>query len=194
MSIIALPSALRLRHFELELDRPAQANVSAYTGARKVVANPWHGKWRAKVDFAFIQGEASFRPWRAFFALLKGQVNTFQLLTTEGAQHGGSNPTLTSNAAQGATTAVLTGAAALTAGMYATFPLPSGNKQMVMLTLDISGSTITFEPPLREAVASSTTIETMNPYVLVALADSRVRYTLDPARLYNVSLDLEEAF
>jgi hypothetical protein len=189
-----MPATVRLRHIEWQLDRPAQINVSAYTGSRKVVANPWHGKWTAKVQLAAIQGEANVLTWRSFFAKLKGSINTFQLPATEAAQHGSGTSTVSSGGAQGATTMVLNNTPPLVAGMMATVTLPSGNKQLLLLTADISGSTITFEPPMRETASVGAVVDSVNPFALVCLSDSSFGWSLDPARMYNIGFDVVEAF
>lgn len=336
MANIPLPSSVRIRRVEWRLDRPGQANVSAWTGKRTVVSNPWHGKWSAQVELAPIIGEANVRAWRATLAKLKGVINTLQLPATEGPQHAGGSPGIAANAAQGATSLTLTagstygpelvsngtfdsattgwafgagcsgeissqrlvltcttasstaqsatqtitgltigqtyqitvgfmaasngnfarfrlvgqsatkdlstgssqtitftatatsavlelaiatasawnsvlGATAtfdnvsikqvtatavppLTAGMLTTVVLPSGNAQLLMLTADVAANAISFEPPLREAVTTSNTIETANPYAQVALSDSQFGWSVDPGTLYNLGFAVEEAF
>ena len=88
MSVIAFPYFAKIRSIDWTLDRPAQVNVSGYTGARGVVANPWHGKWRARVQLSTLVGtEVTTRWWRSFFAKLKGQINTTWLPATEGPQY-----------------------------------------------------------------------------------------------------------
>lgn len=193
MSIITLPATMRLKSIQWTLDRPAQVNRQPYTGSRRVVTNPWHGKWSAQCQFAPVIGEANFRQWQAFFALLKGQVNTFLLPATETAQ-GVADTTVTSGAAQGGTTLVMAAARTVTAGMKAALTLPSGNRQLVMITVASSGTTLTFEPPLREGMAVGAAVALANPVCHVALADSAFSYTADAGQLYNISFSAEEAF
>lgn len=358
MAIITPAPYLTFRSVEWILDRPAQVNLSGWTGKRTVVADPWHGLWRGKAEIAQVQGEANARALRAFLAKLKGQINTLELRAVVEAQHaqlgatitnrvnttvtslggdvyritktggvaatwdadaassaqytgdfviraqarqtnldlmvaantdpaadssytsldralhfksdgtvqasengvGGASlgayttsdywfirrsgaavtalkgtsedidkasivhtfttlsgavsfdssfedsnaevdvmmtvtPTVASGGAAGATTLTLgTSLPPLTAGMMATVLLPSGNKQLVVLTQDISaGGVITFEPPMRESAAAGATVETRLPYALVALTDSRIGWATGPWRLFNVSLDVEEA-
>ena len=76
MAIITAP-AFALKQVDWTLDRPAQINRSAYTGTRTVVANPWHGIWRAKVTLRTEQGEAAIRTLRGFFARNGAGVGTF---------------------------------------------------------------------------------------------------------------------
>lgn len=193
MAIITAP-AFALKQVDWTLDRPAQINRSAYTGTRTVVANPWHGIWRAKVTLRTEQGEAAIRTLRGFFASLKGQINTFQLTAVETAQHGSGTSTAAAIGAQGATTITLNNTPPLTAGMLATVTLPSGNLQMVMLTAAIAGSVITFEPPLREAIAIGALVDTANPTCLVALASSAFGWGVSNWRRYDIGFDVEEAF
>lgn len=102
--------------------------------------------------------------------------------------------TATASAAQGATSITLSTSPAMTKGMLATVTLPSGNRQMVMLTADISGSTITFLPPLREAISSGASVEVTNPTCQVALVNSEYGWTVAPWRRYGIQFDVEEAF
>ena len=104
---------------------------------------------------------------------------------------------LSANAAQGATSITLSNPpSGLTAGMMLTVPLPSGNRQLVMLTADLPATftTLYFEPPLREAVPSGTPIETANPYAQVALTNSEFSWNVSPGQQYGISFDVEEVF
>lgn len=193
MTLIAAPT-FAIREIDWYLDRPAQVNRSGYSGSREVVANPWHGKWRATVTLKTEQGEENIRAMRGFLASLDGQVNSFLLPATEGAQLGAGAVTAAADAAQGATSITLSIAAAMTAGMFATVTLPSGNRQMVMLTQDIAGSTISFKPALREAVSAGAGIEIANPACEVALANSEFGWSVAQWRQYGISFDVEEAF
>src|SRR4051812_26519175 len=83
------------------LDQPAQVNSSQWTGKRSVMANPWHGKWTARVELSTKQGDAAFRAARAFFTQLKGQVSTFHLPAVEQAQNANTGVTVNTTAAQG---------------------------------------------------------------------------------------------
>jgi hypothetical protein len=365
-TFIALPTAPArpFRHIEWEPDAPAQINRSGYTGKRSAVTNPWHVIRRGRAQLVPIIGEANVRPWRAFFAALKGQTVCFMLPATEGPQYslgllhatvvnhvnmtvaslGGSVyratksggvsgtfdadvvssesfsgdawvrvqpkqapsrfligfnadpltdsnylgidralffhadgtvyffessvqvahfgayntsdfwfvrrassgvvtvwngastdigsatlvytatslsgsvfldssfanasdqadiyveyttalPTAASGAAQGATSITLSGApTTLTAGMMATVSLPSGNKQLVILTADIASNVITFEPPLREAISTGAQVDVANPACQVAMASSAFGWSVDPGQQYGIEFDFEEVF
>lgn len=188
MTAIPLPSSVRIRHVEWSLDRPAQVNRSPYTAKRTVVAEPWHGLWRGKVELAPIIGETNFRPWRAFLAKLQGQINTFQLPATEGPQNSNVGVTVSSTAAQGAKTMSISGAATpLLAGQYFTV-----NHQLCCCTADQSGAVLSFEPPLRQQATAGTVVVTSRPYALVALDDSAFAWSVDPGTLYGLQFGVEE--
>ena len=187
MTIIALPRTSRfIRKIDWSLDRPAQINVSGYTGKRTVVANPWHGKWRARIDMAPIVGEANILAWRAFFGQLRGEINTFRLPAAEAAQNGNSGVTASATAA-GAQSMTISGAAtAIKAGQFVTV-----NDQLLLVT-SVAGSVLSFEPALRVAVASGGAVETANPTCLVSLVGSRAGWSVDVGQSYSMSFDVEE--
>lgn len=193
MSLITAP-AFAFKQIDWELDRPAQANRSAYTGARRVVTNPWHGIWRATIYPRTEQGEANFLYLRAFFAQLKGVTNWFLLPATE-TTTALSDTTVSSGGAQGATTLVMAASRTVTAGMLATITLPSGNKQLVLITVSSSGTTLTFEPPLRESAAVGAAVGLANPVCQVALSDSSFKWSVGNWRRYTMDgIAVEEAF
>lgn len=188
MAIITLPSPVRIRRIDWSLDRPANVNVSAYTGYRHVAANPWHGKWYASVELAPMDA-AAMRDWRAFLASLKGQINTFRLpAAEEGAQNANNGVTLAGSVTQGATV--------VTIGGYGTAMLPGQfitiNNQLLVI-VSVAGSNLTFEPPLRLAAAGGASVETSRPYAMVAMVDSRVSWSVDLGPIYGISFDVEEA-
>lgn len=186
MAIVTLPSPARIKAIQWTLDRPAQINTSGYTGRRTVVANPWHGKWRASVELAAMDA-TMILGWRAFLAKLKGQINTFRLPASEGAQNANLGVVATSTAAAGATSITLTGATtALLSGQFITV-----NEQLLQVT-DVSGSTVTFQPPLRVQATAGTGVVTANPYALVAMTDSMTGWTADLGPVYGVAFEVEE--
>jgi hypothetical protein len=192
MSLVTAPT-FAIKEISWFLDQPAQVNRGTYSGARQVVSNPWHGKWRASVTLKTEQGEANFRTMRGFLTSLLGQVNTFLLPATEGNQ-GLSDTTASAGASQGATTISLASSPAIKAGMMGTVVLPSGNQQLVMFTADASGATNTFRPALREAVSIGATVKLASPVCHVALSNSEYGWNVATWRLYGIQFDVEEAF
>lgn len=188
MAFITAP-VLPIRSIQWSLERPAQINVSAWTGKRTVVANPWYSKWRARVELAPIVGEANVRAIRSFLARCRGSINTFRLYATEGDQNANDAVTVSATAAAGATSMAITGAeTALLDGQLVTV-----NGQLLQLTADQSGSTISFEPPLRAQAAAGTAVVTGRPYALVHMAAAQAGWGVDPGQVYGIAFDVEEA-
>lgn len=185
MAILDWPDGLNIRAYDWTLDRPAQVNRSDYTGARRVAANPWHGRWMSKLELAPIVGNG--RALRAFIGSLKGQVNSVRVPATEGDQEKLPVTTVSVTAAMGATTMTVAGAL-LEPGHLATV-----NDQLILITAAVD-YLITFEPPLRAAATAATVIEVGNPTCLMALADSMTGWSAEPGVVYGSSFDFEEVF
>lgn len=155
-------------------DYPAQVNRSAWTGKSKVVGLPGAEKWMARFAFYGLESELDERPWRAFFAKLKGVENWFRLRVACQTPRG-SNPLVAAGAGTGYTLPVkgmLPFAIHLEAGQYMTVLLPSGHYRCVCLTehliADAAGNaTAQFSPALNEAPAVDVVIETGRPFIPV---------------------------
>lgn len=94
-------------------------------------------------------------------------------------------------AAQGATSIELNGAAAfLRCGNY----FSTSDNYLHIITSEPTGSTITFEPPLRRALAAGEAIETQDPKVRVRLAsDTEGTATQNYGRYTNaITINVEE--
>lgn len=198
MAIISLPQTTSFaRKISWQLDRPAQINRSAYTGQRQVLANPWHAKWTGTVEFSPVVGEAEMRTWRAFFAQLRGQINTFRLIAVEASQ-AASNVAVGTLAAATATSLQISGGPAsvtlLKAGAMATV-----NDQLLVLTSDLvtnaSGvGTMAFEPPLRVAAAVNAVVYISYPTALVCLSSSVSGWSAEPGVVYGMAMTFEEVY
>ena len=187
MAFITAPD-FRIAAIDWIFRRPAQINTSAWTGRRTVVAEPWHGKWLARVQLAPLSAE-HMRYMRSFFAKAKGSINTFRLYASEAPQNDNGAVTVSSTAAAGALTMAITGAATvMKEGQYVTV-----NGQLLILTADQAGSNITFEPPLRAQATAGTTVVTRRPYALVYLANADAAWGAELGPFYNVAFDVEEA-
>lgn len=188
MAFITAPT-LKIRSLEPRLDRPAQANVSQWTGRRTLIANPWHGKWSFKVELAPIVTETNVRTIRSFLARCKGSLNTFRIYATQAAQNSNSGVTVTSTVAAGVTSFAISGAATtLKDGQFVTV-----NGQLLQLTADQSGTTLTFEPPLRQQATAGTKVVTSRPYALVYMTNSQLGWSVGAGQQYGISFDVEEA-
>lgn len=195
MATITVPSTMPIRRIQWSLTQPTQLNRSGWTGARQVVGLAGGNMWRASAEFAPIVGEASVRPWRSFFAKLLGNLNVFQLPASEGQQHSGSEPTISSGSS-GATSVVCSASQSLVkAGMFATIKLADGSYQLVQVTSDFTTTTLNFLPSLRQAPATGAgSLETKNPYCVVCLSSDTTGWAVDPGQVYTIAFDAEESY
>jgi len=178
-----------IRDIEWALDRPTQTNADIL-GERRVPANPWFGKWHARVELAPIQGEDNYRLLRSFFVRCLGQGNKFKLYAVAENQNSNSGVTVGATVAAGATSMTLSGAATpMTDGQMVTV-----NDQLLCLTADQSGSTITFEPPLRVQATLGTSVETSRPWAMMRLSGSEVEWGIGPGIRFDSAFEAEEAF
>lgn len=200
MAIITAPSALPIRRIDWTLREPAQVNRSGWTGRRQVVGLPGGGLLMARGSFRQIRGEANFRPWRAFFAKLRGPLNSFYLPATEGPQHALSITPRVNGAGQ-------TGRTLATDGWpNSTTVLPegalvsiAGTNQIVLLTSAVTSNgsgqaTLNFTPALRASPADNALIESKNPVALVSLTGAEWSWSVDVGQMYMIDFEVEEAF
>ena len=188
MSAVTWPG-FALAQVDWTLDRPAQVNASNLTPIREADTDPWFGKWSAKVTLATVESEAAFAPFRSFLLRLNGPANTFNLPAVVEPQNGNSGVTLSSSAAAGDNTISLSGVST---------PLKDGqlvtvNGQLLQLTADQTGTSITFEPDLRAAASSGTAVETANPYATVSLSDQSISWAVSPPQRFDCDFAVEEA-
>lgn len=80
MAVIPFPSCvLNLASFSPNKITPAQINRSAWTGRSKILGLAGIEYWTARAVFRVLPREDNVRHARAFFASLRGQINTFDL-------------------------------------------------------------------------------------------------------------------
>lgn len=196
MAIITFPASARIASIKWELDRPAQVNRSWWSGRDSVRANPWHGRWSAQVALAPIVGEENILAWRAFLATLKGQVNTFRLPATEGAQTALANVLVSGAHAAGVSSIAFSGGG-LSITQLAAGRMITLNDQLMVLTAAAAtngagAGSFTVEAPLRAAATNGTTIETQRPTAIVAMDRSSLGWSVGPGKLYNIEFGVEE--
>lgn len=195
MSLVTPPSTLPIRRVQWSLRQPHQVNRSGWTGRRQVLTTPGGAMWSCSAELKPIKGAASAKQWIAFFQSLEGQLHKFPVIAVEAAQHGGANPTISSGAAGAKTLTLSAGPPALVAGDKMTVKLIDGTYQLVTLTANISGTTATFIPPLRNTAATGAgSVETIWPYAHVSLVGDSFEYSVDPGQIYSFSFNAEESF
>lgn len=89
MASIDLPDN-DFRRAEWRLTSPTQINRSGWTGRSTVMSLPGAALWSVSAEHRPLIGEESVGAWRAFFARLDGQANSYRFPVTEQAQQAGS--------------------------------------------------------------------------------------------------------
>lgn len=129
-----------------------------------------------------------FQPLRSFFVRCNGPANRFKIPGVAESQNANSGVTAGA-AAVGSSSMTISGAAsALTEGQLVTV-----NEQLLALVADQTGSTITFEPPLRAAVALGAAVETSQPWAVVKMAGD-IGWQVELGPIFTASFSVEEAF
>lgn len=202
MAVIAMPTGAEWVRRQWKPPAQNQVNRTRWTGKRTVVRMPGAALWRVSATLFPKTSALAAEPWAAWLAALEGSANHFYMPIACN-QTASANPTVgTAGAAQGSDTAPIKGMPAsatyLRAGQKMTFTLPSGNRQLVILTAPLvangSGTgTATFRGALREAVANNAAIEARNPFCEMALVNDDAGWDEDEG-VFNLSFDAEEAF
>lgn len=177
MAEITVPDQSLIVDAQWLLDVPAQSNKSQWTGRTKITGLPGAETWAVKARVRFRGSLTAQKPWRAFFMALRGIQNTFRIRFAC-SQRTGSNPTVAAGANAGYTMPLAglpVSQTVLKAGDGLTIPLPSGHHRLVILKADLvsngtGNATASFEPALGEVPATSTAVESKDPYLLVRLA------------------------
>lgn len=199
MSEIAVPDYSGLLLDQLDLFTPAQVNRSQWTGTRKVVGMPGVELWTGRATIDLITTEEEERPWRAFLFGLRGPENWFRW-PLPCHRHIGPKPVVDSGASDGYSlplTGMQPNARILRAGQFMTVPLPSGHYRAVCLTADLradaSGDAVaSFEPALGETPTLGATVETVDPFIPMALSEDRQGFSMADG-ISGASFDVEEA-
>lgn len=215
MTTITLPSTPKFQSVTWKLVQPAQNNISQWTGARQVLPSG-RGWWECQVTLPPIVGESNVRAWLSFIGLTQGTVSDFQVPVTPGEQTNnwpspvptlflsftggaystGGEPSVNGSGQTGrslVTHGWHPSTTILYAGQYVTI-----NDQLLQLTSDVTSNaagqaTISFAPAVRSSPADGAAIEFRNPYALMYSVDD-ITYSIEPGMVYNISLNLREAF
>ena len=196
MTTRTLPSTPKPQTMSWKLVQPAQNNISTWTGKRQVVPSG-RGWWECQITLPPIVSTASFNPWRAFIALMRGSANDVQIPVDATAQSTISNTMLVNGANQTGRNINVDGLPNSTAVLYAGQFVTIGNQLLQLtanVTSDSSGqATLSFEPAIRVAPADNATVEFKNPYALMYMMED-ASYSVEPGYVYSLSLNMRESF
>ena len=196
MTIASWPTGVGIKNIDWDFIDPAQVNRSVVNNKRSVAILTDAPMIEASFELVPIMGVAGILNWRAFIFQLRGVANKFRLLATEGAQPVSGNPVVNGAGQTGlaiSTSWGISNATVMKAGMLATI-----NDQLLGLQADVvtNGSgiaTMTFHRAVLPSPANGAAIEVRNPTALVARKSTTARWSVDPAQLYGVKLEVEES-
>lgn len=202
MALVQIPANARFTRRAWIPPARNQVNRSAWTGARKVLRLPGAAPWRVSANVMPMAREAETWPWKAFLAVLEGEANTF-LMPFACSQTAAANPVVgAGGGTMGAETCPISGmppnALYMQGGRALTFLLPTGKRQLVLLTQNLvadgAGNGVAhFRAALRAAPAAGAAIEARNPVCEMAMTDSNIGWDEDEG-VYKIAFDAEEAF
>lgn len=202
MAVIGWPTGINLKNVDWHQQLSQPQGRSEMTGATRIVELGPAARWMFKGELPPLP-PAKLIAWRGFAAALRGHVNTFRLLATEGAQQPGTAAATVNGAAQTGYTLNLAGMAAsrtvLSAGQLMTVRVGTGgDEQLIMLAADLVSNagglgTATFSTPMRQSPVNGSIVELANPWALMRAIDP-MRWAGGPAAFYTMTLEAEEAF
>jgi hypothetical protein len=199
MSIVTFPSTLDVEKFSWEY-KPMDVTFSSNFGTQSIGGGM--PKWAASISAPDIY-EYQASQWQTLLMQLRGRQNQLALWNLArpvplGTYRG--SPTLSSSVAMGDTTMTFVDATqaskTLKVGDYV--GIGSGlTQQVVMLVADATANgsgviTVTFEPPLRNAFATSTAITLDKPKALFRQTASSNKWDYSGVFASGFALDLQE--
>ena len=125
---------------------PQQKNRSDFTSRSQTIGLPGAEQWTATAFAIAPVDIAELWAWDAFLAACRGSENWFNLPALPLKQTGAANPTVT-GAVSGNMAVVLSSAADVVAGMYATVVQTDGHARLVKVT-SIAGTQVNFNVAL----------------------------------------------
>lgn len=197
MSLIDFPSIPKIQSMTWRLVQPTQVNISGWTGGRQALASN-RGWWEATANIPPIVGERNFLEWRRFLAQSRGMANTFKVpfVTENQSVYSGLTPRV-NGAGQTGRTIATDGWRANSTVLRAGQAVNIGD-QLVVLTADVTANgsgeaSIEIEVPVRAATTDNTLITYQRPYCVMYLTEEP-RYSVAPGMVFDLALDLREAF
>ncbi len=206
MSVISLSTAVRIKSMRWGQLRFDLNFANGDTGAQqtRVLAPP---RWTASLQGPDILSEADASEWSTLLMQLRGRVNVLALhYLGKVAPVGTMRGTLTANTAAvaGATTMSVTGGAGqasttLKKGDWLGVNQSGTNRQLLHLTADATADgsgviSISFEPPLRAAVAAASSVVWDKPTALFRQTTPQSDWSHDGPTRNGYSLDLVESW
>lgn len=195
MAIISIPTGFSVARQTWEQQRNDVEFRSMFGAQAVEVAAP---VWMTTIEASLKAPEK----WQVLMMQLKGRTNQVALWNFgRPAPKGTMRGTMTASAtAQGATSMTITASGQATKTLLAGDFLGVGaglTQQVVMLTADATSNasgviTVSFEPPLRNALSASASVVWDKPKALFRRTDSKSSWDYEPGKVTGMSLSLRE--
>lgn len=206
MSIVALPSALSISHFEWGQQRFDLGFASGDSGAQQSrVLAP--SRWLASLSSGSNLDEPDADEWTTLIVGLRGRINQLALHNVgKIAPRGTARGTWTANAlaAAGAASIVINmgvdqAATTLKKGDFIGVNQSAANRQLLMVQADATADgsgiiTVTVEPPLRVQVEAASSMAWDKPTALFRFTGTSNRWSYEDLRRNGFALDLIESW
>jgi hypothetical protein len=182
---LAFPS-VGIQHIDLRLNRTVAVAESPFTYDQQV--HDFGGaRWEAEITLPPLS-DAQARSVEAFIIGLKGRSGTFTM--GHPLHNSTANSTVTSAAIRAESFTTTAGSGAVTAGTY----FQIGDYLYVATADKASGAnTLSFQPPLRAAIGTSTALDFTLPKSLWRLASNDVGWSTDAASMHGFAFACVEA-
>jgi len=195
MAVIPLPTIAKFDNMDWRPMFRNQVNKSAWSGNRKVMGLPGGESFAVSCGARPVTTMADERLWRAFLMKLRGAENHFNIVAACNQFTAATTNPSVSSAIAGNSFATLANipTGGMKAGMFMTFSLTGGGKQLVCVTADTAAGTqvVSFEPSLRKNGTGS--VEVKNPYCEVAMTRDDSGWNVQQGT-FTISFEAEEAF
>lgn len=192
MALITAPASFldRISRADITLSRVDFEVRSIFNRKRQVLAYPSGSHWRVELEWR-IMDELEAGEWRAFYALLQGRANTFELPipTYDGPSSGYSGPAGLVNGAGQTGNSLITDGWSNSTQIFRAGDLFTVNNELKIVTANVSSNgsgeaTIPIEPPIRVPPANNAPLEIDEPYFICASDNSdQASWGLSPGRL-----------
>lgn len=202
MAVITMPTG-GIRSVRWALNQPAAVQRSEFTGKTKILKQKG-ARWTASVEV--VPGKlAHVQAWRAFFAALSGQVNSFELKAVETSQVSGVSPIVDTTGTQTPTSIPLkqlVNGGILPAGAMIHVATTTDDWQLFVLTAALGGGsdgaggfngTAQVAPPPRK-IFGAAGVALATPSSIMRLSSPEIGWTAEPAIYTLLSFQCEEAW
>lgn len=192
-----MPTSPAFTQSDWGISRTVAISESPFTGATQVHKYS-KAQWTISLTLPPMKRDLA-RQWQAFFMKCEGRANTFLLGDPDGkVLTGGNLPTsitIAASAAIGATSVNLTigSGKKISEGSYLQFSTGENSKLYMVVDDNTGDGVVSIQPPLKAAIATSTTVVFSAAQGVFRMDDNDLRWTADHVSRYGITFSCSEA-